>query len=125
MLQRFKSIFQSNAWAENSRGKPMKVQAFFMKIMGFGGQSNTHRFFQWFFIACNGLSGFFELLCVLVHRDDLVLAADAFGTFITAVIEGIKAFVFVFKSEELQVFKEKIEKLNDEGLWIGMSKVII
>jgi hypothetical protein len=86
----------------------MKVQSFFMKIIGFGGQSNIHRFFQWFFIACNASSGFFEFLCVVRHHDDLVLAADAFGTFMTAVIEHIKGVVFVLKSEKLREFKEKI-----------------
>jgi hypothetical protein len=96
--------------------KTFKIPSFCFKVSGFEGQSKYLRLVQWFLIASNAYAGFSELFFAVKNRGSMLEAADAFGSFVTAVLVEPKALTFVFKRKKFDELKEKIRNLNDEGL---------
>jgi hypothetical protein len=94
-----------------------KIPSICLTICGFASQNKYSWIVQWFLIACNAYTGLSELLFIMTHQNDMAEAADAFGTFVTAILVEAKALTFILKRTKVDGLKEKIKKLNNEGLW--------
>jgi hypothetical protein len=56
------------------------------------------------------------MLFIMTHQNNMAEAADAFETIVAAILVETKALTFMLKREKIDGLKEKIKKLNDEGL---------
>jgi hypothetical protein len=92
-----------------------KVPKFCFKTSGFASQTVFCRIIQRFLVSCVVFGGFSELLFIIKHRDDLIEAADAFATLVTAILSVVKMLTFFFKQQKFHELEAKIKKLNDEG----------
>jgi hypothetical protein len=96
--------------------KLFKIPEFCLTINGFAGRSKLHKTIQGFLISCVAYAAFSQLCFAVMHRKDLIEASDAFATFVTGIFVEVKALSFLFKRDKFDGLKEKIGKLNNEGL---------
>jgi hypothetical protein len=96
--------------------KMFKIPSFCFNISGFADQNEYFRLIQCFLVVSNAYAALSELLFAVKNRDSMLEAADAFASFVTAVLVEPKALAFIFKRKKFDELKDKIRKANDEGL---------